>query len=564
MNRCTATILLLLCGFMLKVVAQVYVPLSGNVNAETCLVGSVSGDGELYFLSAATEGKSTSKMKAVKLSTDEKGRVVATDDCLWKVELVGTTQLRLRSLTAEAYLSRKGDDKLDLMLASNANKLCDWLYDQSADNSLHLYATSEKNRQLSVDLNTNGSSSFANYSTSYVRERSLTFYHASTLSEGCNVWPQPNEEVCLTTNDMQQACAWGGGVVSCSDAALMNGHIAPFNDLQTWTIEFVADGNNQFYLKSGDKYLSYEITPTNQKCAWTIRDGYICTTDDEPRYLDYDGGTWRVAADASELSQCIRLCKVETAPTKNVTAQQVYVLNGGWTSSTLANCSFEDVRCIDLTHISLPRHLQNFKYINNDSNIPIFIKESEREALLNNTWRFVVTCAETSNKLYDSHLMLADKKPFFTDRSFTVEAGQIVYQRIEQPTDRWQTLSIPFKAKTVSGSFYQLKNIADENITFAKTELLDADCGYIVCPNNSGIIAVAADACTINSNANVAANLKGTNEVLKVDNNEHAIYMLHSVSQSFKRAAKGSLLYPFRAYITPTTTLSKMNIKLIK
>lgn len=176
MNRFAVTILLLMCGLMLKAVAQqTYTPINGMLKEGACLVGSVSGDGQMYYLSAIAEGKSTSKMKGVKLSTNEKNHVVATDDCLWKIEFVDTGKLRLLSLAEKAYLSRKNDEKLDLMLSHNANSLCDWNYEQSPDKSLHLYATTEKNRQLAVDLNTNGTSSFANYSTSYTKERSLIF-----------------------------------------------------------------------------------------------------------------------------------------------------------------------------------------------------------------------------------------------------------------------------------------------------------------------------------------------------------------------------------------------------
>lgn len=564
MNRFTVTILLLMCGLMLKAVAQqTYTPINGMLKEGACLVGSVSGDGQMYYLSAIAEGKSTSKMKGVKLLTNEKNHVVATDDCLWKIEFVDTGKLRLLSLAEKAYLSRKNDEKLDLMLSHNANSLCDWYYEQSPDKSLHLYATTEKNRQLAVDLNTNGTSSFANYSTSYTKERSLIFYHTSALEEGCNVVPQPNENVCLTTNDLQQTCTWNGGVVSCSDAALMNGHVAPFNGLQTWTIEVATEGDSSFCMKSGDEYLAYDMTRATQKYAWKIKNGYICTTEYEPRYLDFCEGKWRMLTDVSTLNQCVRLCKVEDAPTSEITTQRVRVLKGGWTASALADCTYNDMQCLDLTHISLPRNLQEFKHTVDNDNIPIFVNEEESKALQNGVWRFVITCGENTNQLFDNHLLLADKKPFYTDRSFMVGAGQIVYQRTEQPTDRWQTLSLPFKAKAVSGTCYQLKSIMGENLTFAKTDLLDANTGYIVCPNNNGIINVESEACTIN-NADVTAPFKGTNKLLEVETGDDAMYMLHPMQQCFKRAATGSHLYPFRAYITNQTTASKMNIKLIK
>ena len=53
MNRFTVTILLLMCGLMLKAVAQqTYTPINGMLKEGACLVGSVSGDGQMYYLSA--------------------------------------------------------------------------------------------------------------------------------------------------------------------------------------------------------------------------------------------------------------------------------------------------------------------------------------------------------------------------------------------------------------------------------------------------------------------------------------------------------------------------------
>lgn len=535
-----------------------YLPKDGS----TCILASANTEGVMYALSSEKEGGKINKMKSKKLEKNEAGDVVMpTGDCQWIIERVGDNGIRLRTSDGERYLTRKGDEKTDLVLVDAPSDMALWYAEVTTDAKFHLYATTKKVRQLALDRNTSGGFSFANYSTSYIGEQAIVIYQKQSIPHGYNQKPQQGQNVCLVSPDLLQSRLNDGSTSQTHDALLFDGSMARWDDLAVWSVENIDDMS--FALKGKTGYLSYRLTEEGERMGWSVdNDGWLCTMEENPRFLTFSNTTWRLVSQKSEAVASGRLAIVADEPTRRVSEQSVSVLEGGWTASKLASLSFEGVKCLDLTAISLPVHTKDFETSLSSFNVPILVRQEEE--VVSRSWRFVVACGSDGNVLSDGCLEIADKQPLFTDRDIKIRAGQVVYHRSEMKEKQWQTFSLPFDAGVVSGMLYQLVGEKDDVLNFEKTVQVKADEGYIGMATENGMVSFSSKAGFIHHSSNVSSELIGIAVPLVVEETNEATYMLHPTEQCFKRAAVGSRLAPFRAYLREVGNVSRMEIRLKK
>lgn len=533
-------------------------------DGSTCVLASANNEGVMYALSSEKEeGKANNKMKAKKLERGKNGEsIVMMEDCQWQVERVGDNGVRLRTSDGTRYLVRKDDEKTDLVLESTSSDRALWYVETTTDAAYHLYATRDKVRQLALDQNTSGGFSFANYSTSYIGERAIVFYQKQSSPQGYNQKPRQGQNVCLTSPDLLQSRLNDGSMSLTYDALLFDGSMARWDDLAIWSVEDMDD--KSFALKGKTGYLSYRLKEVEERIGWSIDDdGWICTVEENPRYLAFSNATWSLVSQKDEADASGRLVIVADEPTRRMSEQSACVLEGGWTASRLASLSFDGVKCLDLTAISLPIHAKDFEVSLSSSNVPIFVRQGEKE-VVPRSWHFVVTCGSEGNMLSDDCLEVADKQPLFTDRDIKIRAGQVVYHRDGMAESQWQTFSLPFDADVVNGALYQLSDEKDDVLNFEKVVQMNAGEGYIGMATEEGMIGLSSKAGLIHHASNASSELIGTAISLVVDEADGSVYMLHPTEQCFKRAARGSRLAPFRAYLKDIGKASRMGIRLKK
>lgn len=144
--------------------------------------------------------------------------------------------------------------------------------------------------------------------------------------------------------------------------------------------------------------------------------------------------------------------------------------------------------------------------------------------------------------------------------SINTDAGQLTYSR--QFIDKnWETLCIPFTANVPEGfQAEELQGYADNQLKFTPTNTITANVPVIIrstgakttliLTNTGGDFITGTD-----SNAVFLSNY----QPLQVNQTDES-YFLGNEGQSFVKAARGSKLSPFRAYIHIKAAPSKIRI----
>lgn len=547
MNRKSLYTLLALIFSFYSLLAQINVTfpaamskvtVNGTIENGIYLVSAISDDNDCsqYFLSC--EPKS-SRMLAKTLESDNNVVEVSEASCLWKIESEGDDLVTLYSVKENKYLVRRTSG----LALDKTKKNADWRVSFKDNNALLLKAADDEGRALGVSSAGSGLPGFNCYKISGNAQidMGITLYKASLSAvEGEVTMPADNQRLCLSTSSVLRSKT--GEAISRNYLALSDGSVAQNESIEVITAKVISA--NTFYLSHESGYLSYDMSIKASPSAWQVLNGHLCTVEDEPRYLCYDNNVWKVATqDAAK--QLVGWCKVADTPNQTLSGNGVCTLTGGWTAENLAALSFSNVRCLDLSQIALPCSAKSFE--NELHNCPIFVNENSK-GYVPSSWRFVVLCSESGNKLNDPQLKLEDKYPFFTDRAISVKAGQVVYERTDAAADKWQTISVPFDATVKSGAVYELTNAENNELTFNATTDLLVPHGYIAKADALGCLSVVSKACKMENRVEESL-LRGTNEKMEVTSSVTPTYMLHPVKQYFVQASAGSTLQPFRAYL---------------
>lgn len=516
-------------------------------------VYAVASDTLLLFLSSDPESKNSTFRQALTCSNCTGKKVEITEDkLLWELTRDSNGRCLLLSYKEGLYLQHTNKSSKKFEFSEKANENCYWTLTQLSNQTFSL--TFNDYFLAATDSPRNY---FSNYKDKLYSPALRIYKYSPYLAKriGEQTLPANGARLCLFGNYL--ARTKDGTAADASDALLSDGTLAPFDGLEIWTAE--RKGDNTFTLKNTNGYLGHDLTTQSTAAVWQILNGHVCTTESSPRYLCYNASTqtWEtLSGEEAETEGYLNI--VADDPTTTTSAQGVCTLHGGWTATALAALSSEGVCALDLTNTALPASPLAFNDEALTQNTPIYIKESER-ALVPASWTWAVACGESTNELVQSSITLTDRKPLFTDRDISVKSGQITYRRPAE-ANVWQTLSLPFDAKLSSGEAYSYTSSSGETLSFNKASTLSANKGYLVRKTSTGDISLSSTSCTLKATSSAATSsqpFRATADTLQVTTPSPTLYFLKADESTFRAAAVGSRLMPFRAYLVSPSTAVK-------
>lgn len=344
--------------------------------------------------------------------------------------------------------------------------------------------------------------------------------------------------------------------ISNTGLLLRDGQVAQDNALSMFTAHHV--GTDNFTLSVGDNaFLNYDLEVSSVESLWTIKNGYIVTTEDSARYLTYlsDTEKFAVLSTSEATAQKARGVSFATiaAPADSTSDDKgTITLSGGWSMEKLANIDLEKYTGVVLTGISLPVETKPFAG-NDKTNTIIYINKADADAIPDD-WHFVVT-TEAKNAALLRATTIIDRKPLYIAIPFTAKAGELTYTRQCAEDGNWETLCLPFAVSFPGGyDAEKLKVEGTNELKFYKSTTIEADTPIIFkAKSNPGatLTLTNSETGTIStaSSPNTMNVFFGNYGVFSVEPSSTPIYMLSAKGDSFVRAAQGSTLDAFRCYL---------------
>lgn len=505
------------------------------------VIGGTDEKGDFSIL-GTTVYKSKLRGKTV---TPADGTLTIDDEqYLWTIRSTGGGKYRITSVKEGTALCQPKSDGTDLTLTA-PDKATEWSIEENGADG---FVVRSPERILYASMVNIGSPvTFGCYKSTY----NLAIYLYKLTGQevtppGTAAEPTVGKRVALYADGTARAT--DGTALSTDDLLLADGTLAPDDRLEAWMVSRTADGYYTFQNSRG-LYLDYSLNASSEPVEWQYTNGHLATREASARHLCYDAAArrWTVSADASLTD--VRFAEVADEPIRILTPEGKATLSGGWSATRLAALDWQGIRCLDLTATSLPRAARSFDAQPPSHNTPIYIKESERRYAPAG-WPFLVACGTAGNKLCGS-VVLADKEPLYTDRPIAVNNQSVTYTRTGCPTDRYQTACLPFNATVEKGKALILTGIDGQTLTFESSNLqMSTGEGCLILPDGTGTFsAKAQQAGVIESNIDITkGRFLGMTDTVTVGATEN-VYFLHPTQNVFKRAAEGSTLAPFRAYI---------------
>ena len=533
-----------------------------------CIVAgevNVNGQQKLSLMSNTYPMKDASKGK-LKGFTHAEGLepsfVCSSKSVVWKYVRNDDGSCSFVSFDSNDYLSYQSANKLGLKL-SRKGSTSSWYLSERNDGMFDVKATADSNRRLCAGSYGNNSYGVFDH---YASSEGVYIYVAESESQsgmtGEAVCPNNGEDVAVVCND------WAFSENSekhadVSEYLLLDGSLAPdapcISFICEWQTNLQSSGNPAFCLRTTQGYLSADLTASEARTLWCVRNGCIATCLSDGSWLllgvNRNAGQWTcqdmALAESSGSFEPAHFCKITAAPTCRREANGRLYLKGGWSTQKLANLSLEGVSTVDLTEISLPRRLLPFKHSVETQNMPIFVAQESAQTIPTE-WRFVVVCSATSNRLL-RRVVMADMNPYFSDRNIEVAAKDLTYVRKGLHSGYWQTLCLPFDVSDVSPcvQLLRLKELTEEEAQFEECQSVKAGEAYLVkLRKNEG---EQADV-RFENTGNVLLGkpladqaLKGSFTVIEVGATETGLYLLKAGKSAFYPATNGCRIAPFRA-----------------
>lgn len=542
--------------------------LSEIASGNHILIGACdAGSGQLYLLSCAAYTKKSGKKLTAYLhrAGAEEKFTPSASAVLWQISRDAETgEVALLAPDSAKYLSREGDSNTALTLkAADTADGTRWGIGENADGTFVLYAPGSSPQQTGsrrLALDASGTPAvFAHYAgIGYAYE--LYIYKRSGETGVTTPDAPPADGTTVSLRDANSALLPGGTSCDITALHLSDGTLAPTPSLAVWRTECGEDGT--FVLKDtlSGLYLGENLENSAMPQRWTVTDGHVATAGDMPRLLCHDrtSGKWLLCALGSTLPQntyAATVAAVKPQPTLHTDEAGVTTLEGGWTGEALSSADLSSTLCLDLTRLALPLDAGTLSGLSEDANTPIFVSASQA-TYTPAGWRFVVLCSAEANTLRDD-TRLNDRIPFHTDRPVTFSSAEMSYSRDLGNGLLWQTLCLPFPCKIPDG-LYAAEVYADAAATLSATSAnaIEAGKAYLIRRRSAespteftftstpGTQMPAAPA-----DAHSGDTLQGTMKPLTVSADGGKNYMLRSAENTFRHAAAGSRLAPFRALL---------------
>lgn len=521
------------------------------------IVSSIDEFGVLRYLSASIS--SNKKAVTYKHSAGPEAEVTCTEPLvIWTLEAQPDGQMALRHSASGKYLQRLTNGALGLTLTASPDGRAAWTLERLGHDAFVLRDATADNRALQLRGDKATAVYFDNYTYAgtpqalYLYRELTDFTHV----QGPNVQPAVGSQWVLAQTGRVRTAQ--GAAADATDCLLANGTLCPSQPGAAYTVQ--AAGSEGYALQADDgTYLGYDLMPQTQPAAWLLERGKWRTAEAQPRYLcTLPNGEWQTldadAATRQGASPAV-LCALADAPTSALNAQGVLRLQGGWSASALAAVSFKGVRCLDLTPTSLPLAARAFEQEAETPNLPVFVPAAE-QSVVPAAWPFVVACGAEGHALLTT-VQLVDRAPFFTDRPFQVQAGQMTYSREGWHDANFQTLCLPFPA-TVSPDFslYVTTGCDADRVLFDPVSATLPACTPCLVRYRSAsaygsscAFQSAAGTVPVTPSQAAAGLLRGTFAPCVQAADATTVYYLHAAGTAFVLPAAGSRLSPFRAML---------------
>ena len=510
----------------------------------TCAIQNA--EGKLVFMTHTL--LKNKKMDALCSTTGPKEIIEFTNKrLLWKISRPDDMHIVLQDAETLNYLARKTDNALGLKFEASPSKLAQWVLTSGETPGTFVLADpSDSDRILSFTSTVTGNGVYYNYDNYKNFEGSEFYFYKKPqrLVEipGHVTRPAQGQRIVLYDNRCMRL--QNGQAEEVKHYALADGSLAPCADMDIWTCHW--RGTNGFVLEREGSYLDYTLQPVPAETPWQIVRGYICTQEEEPRYLCYDsnGRSWLLCT-ADEARHTAHWAPVAQEPLMQCATNGVCTLTGGWDAVALAEIDVASIRCLDLTGVPLPLQSLPFVSFSPSSNIPIFVN-SEYAEYAPSSWHFVVSCSD-QNRLM-RHTLLTDRMPFFTDRPIAVEQGQLEYVREAQSDDSWQTLCLPFAAQTAGVELASYVSMTEGRLKFESASSLQGGVPYLVRCKAGLALRFQSSRGVLTPQCVETSDFKGTFADVTINEGQIRQYFLSEDGKSFDEAAPSSHLAPFRAY----------------
>ncbi len=539
--------------------SEVYFPAYEIENLQdglSCLIGAVGEDGRVALMTSDVRDKK--QLWAIESTQDaQRGIASPSAKCVWLLQSNDDGTYNIQTSEGK-YLNTADGAALSLDTKSKSRwniAPSDMGFVISAvatpDRSLGLYAWQKE-------------LFFANYKHSANATPTLQIFVPKTALPGAEiVWPEPDSEVLLSVGGLSASVSPEGlSVVAATGCRLSDGSMIVPQGASTFVCRYV--GDSVFVLQNDEGYFSHSLAYAETPEYWSVDAVGLKACDatgveiSEP-YLVYNktisefclipaSEVWRASYVPAMLSGC--------APeaTEELSEEGVKTLRGGWSTEALSAVSWQGVSALDLRALALPTATQAFVHRPLQCNSPILVN-AEASMHLVKDWPFVLQCDGEDAQLL-SPFTLSDGVPLKWGGSFCAPEGILSYARQMHADGGWETLCVPFATMVPDGFEVRVPGEISENeITFQKVERLEANQAAIVryvgaVETGSALLHLNNDAETVQP-ASSDFLLRGLYDTLRVEGNESGIYLLNTSGQAFVRAASGSWVAPFRAWLCP-------------
>ena len=484
------------------------------------------------------------------------------DKMLWRIESTDDTHIRLRSYIKGNYLYAPASTTL--ALNADASEALTWEWQLQSDGSLYLRATD--GRYLGFNHHAEIDSGYYKQvkpsSTSVIRLRLFCPQsgHAGSAIGEANMQTDGTRLTLRQGNSLIAPHANGGvATYPTTDYLSRQGIVANDGSIRPWT--FVQKGDNRFSLLVNDNEgLDYTLRHSSTPAEWTLREGFITTCETPARYLVYANGQLALAR-VEEGEDVPAAAVLDFAPLGQeadtlLTPTGLKRLTGAWSAERLAALDWTATYALDLCAAELPLRLQPFRLQPQGGNTIFYIRDTDA-ASLEQVSGILVGCKQTPARILRGGT-LHDKQPLLIDRNIELEEGALTYERRFLRDGGWETLCLPFALRLPQGlNAERLDRWEEDALRFAPISEIPAHTPVIVCDTrsetNSSPTTLQAQAGIIRPYTEWTSSLAGNYHWMEVGATTTAnVFLLNAEGTAFVRAATGSRLAPFRAYLVST------------
>lgn len=486
-------------------------------------------------------------------------------NAVWKITSTDAGKYRIQSTENSQYICAKDGNSTDLAM----NNVTATVWSLSVQDGNFRFENADVPGRFLGISNFKVYTVFGNYS-SCDSEWLYLYKMVRKIADlpGEATQPKDNEIVGLYANG--QVAKSDLSAADAGNYLLRNGELAFDAFIGQWTCHYTAGG---FSLQRGDGlYLDYNLKPAATPVEWKISNGYITTNEAVPRFLVFSSQFMLIDGESpvSNKVKAAMLLPVASQP-ELIRSGSTAILTGGWTASALTDITWDNISALDLTGTVLPATPQPFK--EQPANSIIYI-QADDAPFVPAQWNFVVCCPKSGKNYLLSKAEIFDGYPINIDRPFHVSAGQLSYTRQAYADGLWETLYLPFQATAPENFIVEKFDRYDpqaQELYFEPTQEIPAGEAVILRYSGSApsedfvpFVITCQEGIVKPEEQPTQDNLDfefcGTFQPQTFSQTLYYIYLLNETGENFQRAAAGSKLAPFRAYLRSKEMLNSIRV----